>query len=372
MRRGRDDRVAQPLQRRLAGAGECRLVVDGGGFDRDVAGARANSSATASTHGRMAAPRSAEQHDLRVGERDRCRQHAADGARQSTASRPRRRAGAPGRRSRSSPGWRRPSAAKTSVSGTDGRRGRGQHVGDLAGQPRVAAADLPVADDGAAEALAEMDVGEVVELPGPAVALGPRGPVDVVVDDDRPRPGGEHDRRVQVADQERRVGQVDQPPGLPVDGVGRADDASAHRTGARPRRPRRRRARARARPRPARVVRTRRATAPTTCAVDVDDLRHDPLGRDARRPGRPESGRPARSRSRPAHGPWCVRRCRARGRPHSSRRTLSEMVGLEIPVSVASSARVRRSCAIRARSTCSSVKDGAARSDGFVEVTAAV
>src|SRR6478735_10342547 len=65
---------------------------------------------------------------------------------------------------------------------------RRQHVGDLAGQPMVAAAYLPVADDGASEALAEMDVREVVELPGAGRGgLRPRGPVDVVVHDDRPR-----------------------------------------------------------------------------------------------------------------------------------------------------------------------------------------
>jgi hypothetical protein len=34
---------------------------------------------------------------------------------------------------------------------------------------------------------------------------------------------------VQVPDQERRVGQVDQPPGLPIHGIRRADHRKDHR-----------------------------------------------------------------------------------------------------------------------------------------------
>ena len=67
-------------------------------------------------------------------------------------------------------------------------RAGGEEVGDLAGEPAMPAADLPSLTTAAAQALAEVDVGEVVRRRGAAaaVAFGPRGPVHVVIDDDRP------------------------------------------------------------------------------------------------------------------------------------------------------------------------------------------
>ena len=93
---------------------------------------------------------------------------------------------------------------------------------DLAGEPAVAAPDLPVADHRGADALAEVHVDEVARLAG---ELGAGRPVDVVVDGDR---SGDDARqrggRVERADQEWSVGQLDEPPGLAVDRVGGAHD----------------------------------------------------------------------------------------------------------------------------------------------------
>jgi hypothetical protein len=58
-------------------------------------------------------------------------------------------------------------------------------VGDLADQAAVPPPDLAVGDDRAAEALAEVQVGEVVDGRLAGRALGARRPVDVVVDQDR-------------------------------------------------------------------------------------------------------------------------------------------------------------------------------------------
>ena len=125
------------------------------------------------------------------------------------------------------PGLRRPSSAKTWVKGM--ARPSGPVVTRCAispGQAVVPAADLAVADDGAAEAFAEVEVGEIGECAGSGVGLlGAGGPVHVVVgldgavDEGREDVGGG-----ELADQERRVGQVDESPGAAVDGIGGADD----------------------------------------------------------------------------------------------------------------------------------------------------
>jgi hypothetical protein len=65
----------------------------------------------------------------------------------------------------------------------------GDEVGDFPRDAAGAAAHLAVANDGAAESVAKMEVGEVVQhgaiVDHGGVAFGARGPVDVVVDHDR-------------------------------------------------------------------------------------------------------------------------------------------------------------------------------------------
>ncbi len=82
-----------------------------------------------------------------------------------------------------------------------------EDVGDLADQAGVPPAYHPVVDDGAAQALAQVQVGEVVQLRDAGVAFGSRRPVDVVVDHHRTvDEPGQHVRRGQFAEQERGVG----------------------------------------------------------------------------------------------------------------------------------------------------------------------
>jgi hypothetical protein len=104
-------------------------------------------------------------------------------------------------------------------------------VGDLAGETAVTAADLPVADDGGAQPFAEVEVGEVVEVGVvPGGAFGARRPVDVVVDVDRAVDRRrERLDRGELTDEERRIGQVDEPAGGAVDRVGGADDGDPGR-----------------------------------------------------------------------------------------------------------------------------------------------
>lgn len=98
-------------------------------------------------------------------------------------------------------------------------------MGDLADETGVSPAYHAVVDDGAAQTLAKVQVGEVVELLAvDGVAFGSCRPVDVVVDHDRAvDEPGQHVRRGQFTEQERGVGQVDQAAGGPVHRVGGAD-----------------------------------------------------------------------------------------------------------------------------------------------------
>jgi hypothetical protein len=101
-------------------------------------------------------------------------------------------------------------------------RTRRDQVGDLARDAGVSPAHLAVADYRAAQALAEVGVGEIVEAGGRAGRpLGPGRPVDVVVDDHRPADvRREQLSRGQLAQQERGVGQVNEPAGRAVNRVG--------------------------------------------------------------------------------------------------------------------------------------------------------
>ena len=108
------------------------------------------------------------------------------------------------------------------------------HVGDLASEAAVAAADLAVADDSGAQALAQIQVDEVVGQSGPVSRpFRASRPVDVVVDGDWPRHEPiEGIGRGQLADQEGCVGQVHESSGNPVDRVGRADHGEPDRPAA--------------------------------------------------------------------------------------------------------------------------------------------
>ena len=104
-------------------------------------------------------------------------------------------------------------------------------MSDLAGQTAGASPDLGVAHDRAAHAVVEVDVGEVAQGPrGRAVPFRPGGPVHVVVHGDRSFDvRGENLDRVKLAEQERGIGQLDQPPGAPVYRVSGAHDRQPRR-----------------------------------------------------------------------------------------------------------------------------------------------
>ncbi len=108
--------------------------------------------------------------------------------------------------------------------GLAARSGR-HEVSDLAGQAAVPAPDLAVADDGAAQSRAEEQVREVVRRRGAVVVtFGLRRPVHVVVHGDRPVDVRRQDLGgIELAEQERRVGQVDRPARGAVHRVGGAD-----------------------------------------------------------------------------------------------------------------------------------------------------
>ena len=165
--------------------------------------------------------------------------------------------------------------------------------------------------------------------------------------------GGEDVGGGELADQERRVGQVDEPPGDAVDGVGGADDGEVGAPGG-----------SRA------PVRSASATCagsvgrgsvpldpPHGVPVHVDGFDDDGRRTRCRRPAQCRDRRPARSSCRCAPRP-VVRSPVSRNSPTSvSLRALSRAVGLDRPVWVAISARVRRGWSISARRTCSSVSD---------------
>ena len=225
---GGDDRVAELLQRGLAGTGERRLVVDRGGLDRDVprglaeraldrrehAGSRPQGPPTSTTAGSASATAadSTPPTALPSASRSSARSSAAT----SIAV---------------EPGRRRPSAANTSVSGI--ATPSGPTVGTCAispASPPWPRRTSPSLTTAAPSALAEVHVDEVAGL---AAELGAGRPVDVVVDGDRAgHDARQHGGRVERADQERGVGQLDEPPRLAIDRVGGAHDRepdSGHR-----------------------------------------------------------------------------------------------------------------------------------------------
>ena len=97
----------------------------------------------------------------------------------------------------------------------------------------MTAPDLAVGEHGAAEAFAEEHVDEVADPGRAAVACSARaaqltslstvtGPSTRL---------GQHGGRVERAEQEGRVRELDEPPALPVHGIGGADDGEPERPG---------------------------------------------------------------------------------------------------------------------------------------------
>ena len=108
-------------------------------------------------------------------------------------------------------------------------RADGDEVSDLASEACVPADDLAIADDGRAKSFAEEDIDEVVQCRGAGmVAFGLRRPVHVVVHDDWPADvRGQNLDGIEVAEQERLVGQLSQPSGGPVHRTCGAHDGQA-------------------------------------------------------------------------------------------------------------------------------------------------
>ncbi len=110
-------------------------------------------------------------------------------------------------------------------------RADGDEVRDLASQPGAPPADLSIADDGTAQSFPQEDVGEVIQAACAAVlALGPRGPVHVIVDDDRaPDLRRQNLGRIQFTEQEGGVGEMDQPAAAALHRIGGAHDGEPRR-----------------------------------------------------------------------------------------------------------------------------------------------
>ena len=141
----------------------------------------------------MAAARSSDDDEFRVGERDNGGEDSADGLAEHTTRGLRLgpRAGRHGQEPVHVDG-RRPGLPQAELAEYLDERNRlalragRDEVRDLAGQAAMPAPYLAVADDRAAESLAEEEVGEVVQGGGVGVVtFGPRRPVHVVVDGDR-------------------------------------------------------------------------------------------------------------------------------------------------------------------------------------------
>ena len=232
----------------------------------------------------------------------------------------------------------------------------------------MAAADLAVADDRAAEALAEVEVGEVVERAGPRRAVRSARAAQFTSLSTATGPstsGGEDVGRDELADQERRVGQVHEAAGGRSTGSAALTTARRTRPGARLRTAGRRCSAAAtcAGPAGSGTAATARAI---TCAVDVDGLGDDAVGRDAHGQRGAEVVGQRVVASRPAPRPVVRSPVSRPARPRSSRRTLSRR---RWAWRCRSARRARPGSAaarsISARSTCSSVSDRSRSSDGF-------
>ena len=201
-------------------------------------------------------------------------------------------------------------------------RADGDEVRDLASQPSAPPADLSVADDGAAQSFPQEDIREVIQAAcAAALALGPRGPVHVIVDDDRaPDLRRQNLGRIQFPEQERGVGEMDQPAAAALDRIGGAHDGEPRglsrltldlRGGAQQRRGDLHG------PGQADGLPGTRHRVPE----GVHGLGRHPVRGDAGHERRADAPGPGRSTSRPGRGRGrrgSVRRCRAAARPRSA------------------------------------------------------
>ena len=320
-------------------------------------GARSNSLADRVQDRRP--PWAAEQHDRRIGQGDqrRERRRSPRGRRRRAAAAAaaldvdRGRAGATQAERREHLGQWHGHAA-----GSDGHQ-----VRDLAGQAGVAAADLAVADDGAAEAFAEVEVDEVVAC-GRRV-LGAGGPVDVVVDDDR---AVDDVGRARRRDRARRPG-TGRPGAATSRPVARSTGSAALTTASRygpGRRASSRSVRRHVRPAPvrarlrARRRRRRRRRSPR---------RRSPRARGSRR-ARARRRRRARSRSRPGRARVVRSPVSTTRRPPQPPHALGDR-RLGEPGRGGDLGAGGAPCAISARSTCSSESDRSSSRVGFAVAT---
>src|ERR1700733_2524759 len=180
---------------------------------------------------RMAAPRAADDDELRVGQRyhggedpaDGLAQRVTDGLPLLAADRGEQAVGV----DRRGP-WSPEAELVENVNELHclAPRSSGDEVRDLAGQTARSSPDFSVADDRAAHAGVEVKVGEVAQGPrGCAVPFRHGGPVHVVVHGDwSVDVRGENAGRVKLAEQERGIRQLDQSPGAPVYRVSGAYD----------------------------------------------------------------------------------------------------------------------------------------------------
>ena len=328
---------------------------------------------------RVAAPRPAHDDLLGVGKGDRGRDHPGQGAGDGPgACRPVRavyRRDAPIRRSTSiaveSRAGAGRAAANTSVKGIAPAAGAGgDQVGDLAGQAGVAAPDLAVADDRAAESLAEIDVGEVVAARAPAsrsaraAQLTSLSTVTVRRRAARARSTGSSSPTRNGAS-----GRWTSRPVARSTGSAALTTRQPERSADRRRPPRPRLAAPRAtscaagalgRARPG-CSRDRRRRASTRSATT-------PFGGDADGQGGARRRRRGRSTSRPGRGRWCARRCRPRARLGQPAHALPDRrlgdAGLGGELGPGQPA----GC-MSARRTCSSVSERSSSSEGLAGVT---
>src|SRR5262249_1784213 len=230
----RADQVVELVDCRRSGAGQRGRRGFAGRLDRDRPGSLSDDAAHGIDQARVGSPRAGEDHAGRVHQGDDRRYDPGNGLRdRAEPARPVERrcecADVEGGRAR----LPYPEPVEDGGEGDGGvARADGEQVLHFAGQPAVTAPHLAVGDHGTAQPFAEVQVGEVLQGLAAAFSDGllvPGGPVDVVVDaygggDER----GERRGRVECADEERRVGEMDESAGGAVDRIGCADDRDRH------------------------------------------------------------------------------------------------------------------------------------------------
>ena len=184
----------------------------------------------------MATPRSADDDEFWVSERDHGSEDSADGLAQDVSRG--RRLGARAADCGEEPVYvdgRRSGLPQAELAEYLDERNRlalragRDEVRNLAGQAAMPAPYLAVTDDRTAQSLAEEEIGEVVQGGGAGVVtFGPRRPVHVVIDGDRSVDMRRQDLDgIEFAEQERCVRQLDQPAVVAVYRIGGAHHRQA-------------------------------------------------------------------------------------------------------------------------------------------------